>query len=34
MSIAVHNTIKGKGTPEKYILRVQNFTKEQLNVNL
>ena len=29
-----YNTIKGKGTPEKYILRVQNFTKEQLNVNL
>lgn len=29
-----YNTIKGKGTPEKYILRVQNFAKEQLNVNL
>src|SRR5574344_93614 len=29
-----YNTIKGKGTPEKYISRVQNFKKEQLNVNL
>lgn len=29
-----YNTIKGKGTPEKYISRVQNFNKEQFNVTL
>lgn len=28
-----YNTIKGKGTPEKYISRVQNY-KEQFNANL
>lgn len=29
-----YNTIKGKGTPEKYISRVQNFNKEQFNATL